>query len=236
MCVGGGGVGGHSCGRLAQGTLYPDVIESISYKGPSATIKSHHNVGGLLKDMRLKLVEPLRELFKDEVCRRRRRRGFEHGVRRPPSQVRALGMALGLPHESVMRHPFPGPGLAIRILGEVTREACRINRFAPSPPLHPSRHRLPAVHSPSRARAGSECDTIFLSELHAAGEYNKIGQAFCVLLPCKSVGVMGDARTYEQVPCRAHYRAVAYNCRRRCAAQVVAVRAVQTSDFMTADW
>jgi len=159
---------GHTCDFLLQGTLYPDVIESVSFKGPSATIKSHHNVGGLLADMRLKLIEPLRELFKDEV--------------------RALGRQLGLPADVVDRHPFPGPGLAIRILGAVTREACDLLR---------------------------EADAIFLHELRAAGEYDKIGQAFAVLLPCRSVGVMGDARTYEKV---------------------VALRAVATSDFMTADF
>jgi GMP synthase (glutamine-hydrolysing) len=154
---------------LMQGTLFPDVIESVSFKGPSATIKSHHNVGGLLANMKLKLVEPLRELFKDEV--------------------RALGVEqLGLPRDVVFRHPFPGPGLAIRILGDVTAAACDVLRAA---------------------------DVIFLEELRAAGEYDKIGQAFCVLLPCKSVGVMGDGRTYEKV---------------------LALRAVATSDYMTADW
>ena len=154
---------------LMQGTLFPDVIESVSFKGPSATIKSHHNVGGLLATMKLKLVEPLRELFKDEV--------------------RALGVDhLGLPRDVVYRHPFPGPGLAIRILGEVTAEACDVLR---------------------------EADLIFLEELRAAGEYEKIGQAFAVLLPCKSVGVMGDGRTYEKV---------------------LALRAVETSDYMTANW
>ena len=154
---------------LMQGTLFPDVIESVSFKGPSATIKSHHNVGGLLANMKLKLVEPLRELFKDEV--------------------RILGCEqLGLPRDVVYRHPFPGPGLAIRILGDVTKEACDVLR---------------------------EADVIFLEELRAAGEYDNIGQAFCVLLPCKSVGVMGDCRTYEKV---------------------LALRAVATSDYMTADW
>ena len=153
---------------LLQGTLYPDVIESISFKGPSATIKSHHNVGGLLADMKLRLIEPLRELFKDEV--------------------RALGVQLGLPLDVINRHPFPGPGLAIRVLGEVTRSSCDILR---------------------------EADAIFLEEIRASGDYDKIGQAFAVLLPCKSVGVMGDGRTYEQV---------------------VALRAVATSDYMTADW
>ena len=153
---------------LLQGTLYPDVIESISFRGPSATIKSHHNVGGLLADMKLKLIEPLRELFKDEV--------------------RALGMQMGLPHDVVYRHPFPGPGLAIRILGEVTPAGCDLARRA---------------------------DAIFIAELKAAGVYDDIGQAFVVLLPCKSVGVMGDCRTWEQV---------------------AVLRAVTTTDFMTADF
>ncbi|MFB3786320.1 MAG: glutamine-hydrolyzing GMP synthase [bacterium] len=153
---------------LLQGTLYPDVIESISFKGPSATIKTHHNVGGLLDNMKLKLVEPLRELFKDEV--------------------RALGLALGLGEDSVYRMPFPGPGLAIRILGEVTRERLAILRQA---------------------------DAIYIQELRDAGLYRHIGQAFAVLLPVKSVGVMGDSRTYEDV---------------------IALRAVQTTDYMTADW
>ncbi|KAJ0400782.1 hypothetical protein P43SY_004877 [Pythium insidiosum] len=153
---------------LLQGTLYPDVIESISYKGPSATIKTHHNVGGLPEKMDLKLIEPLRELFKDEV--------------------RELGMALGIDEESVWRHPFPGPGLAIRVLGEVTKEALDTLRQA---------------------------DAIFLEELRKNGHYKTTGQAFCVLLPVKSVGVMGDGRTYEKV---------------------VAIRAVSTSDYMTADW
>jgi len=154
------------CDFLLQGTLYPDVIESVSFRGPSATIKSHHNVGGLLDVMRLKLIEPLRELFKDEV--------------------RGLGMAMDLPRESVYRHPFPGPGLAIRILGSVDRESCDLLR---------------------------EADFIYLEELRRTGEYDKIGQAFAVLLPCKSVGVMGDSRTYERV---------------------LALRAAATSDFMTA--
>jgi len=153
---------------LLQGTLYPDVIESISFKGPSATIKTHHNVGGLLENMKLKLIEPLRELFKDEV--------------------RELGKLLGLDDESVWRHPFPGPGLAIRILGEVTHEQCEILRKA---------------------------DRIYLDEIKKAGIYRQISQAFAVLLPVKSVGVMGDKRTYDQV---------------------VALRAVETTDFMTADW
>jgi len=153
---------------LLQGTLYPDVIESISFKGPSATIKTHHNVGGLLKGMHLKLIEPLRELFKDEV--------------------RALGTNLGLSEELVWRHPFPGPGIAIRILGEVTPEQVRIAR---------------------------EADSIFIEEIRAAGLYRQISQAFAALLPVKAVGVMGDKRVHEQV---------------------IALRAVETTDFMTADW
>jgi GMP synthase (glutamine-hydrolysing) len=153
---------------LLQGTLYPDVIESISYKGPSATIKTHHNVGGLPASMHLKLLEPLRELFKDEV--------------------RELGIALGIASESVWRHPFPGPGLAIRVLGEITRERLAILRLA---------------------------DDIMIQEITAAGIYKEIGQAFVVLLPVKSVGVMGDCRTYEQA---------------------CAIRCVTSADFMTADW
>lgn len=153
---------------LLQGTLYPDVIESISFKGPSATIKTHHNVGGLLKDMKLKLVEPFRELFKDEV--------------------RALGKILNIDANLLWRHPFPGPGMAIRILGEVTETQLEINRKA---------------------------DHIFMQEIRSAGVYDNLAQAFTVLLPVRSVGVMGDGRTYEQVIC---------------------LRAVESTDFMTADW
>ncbi len=137
---------------LVQGTLYPDVIESLSVKGPSATIKTHHNVGGLPEEMRLEVVEPLRELFKDEV--------------------RQVGRELGLPEEILDRHPFPGPGLAIRVLGEVTRERLDLLR---------------------------EVDAIYLQEIRAAGLYASIWQAFAVLLPVRAVGVMGDARTYESV-------------------------------------
>jgi len=153
---------------LAQGTLYPDVIESVSFKGPSATIKSHHNVGGLLEKMKLKLVEPMRELFKDEV--------------------RELGRELGMPEEVIGRQPFPGPGLAIRILGAVTRDGLEILR---------------------------EADLIVLEEIKAADLYDKIWQSFAVLLPIRSVGVMGDERTYEQT---------------------IALRAVNSLDGMTADW
>ena len=153
---------------LVQGTLYPDVIESVSIKGPSATIKSHHNVGGLPQKMDLRLVEPLRELFKDEV--------------------RAIGRALGLSEEIVQRQPFPGPGLAVRILGEVT---------------------------PERIRLLQEADDIVVSEIKQAGLYSKIWQAFAVLLPVRSVGVMGDERSYDYT---------------------VAIRAVHSQDGMTADW
>ena len=135
---------------LAQGTLYPDVIESVSVKGPSKTIKSHHNVGGLPDWMKFELIEPLRELFKDEV--------------------RALGVELGLPSDMVQRHPFPGPGLAIRLMGEVNREDLDLLRKA---------------------------DTIMIDELKASGYYGKVWQAFVVLLNVQSVGVMGDNRTYE---------------------------------------
>jgi GMP synthase (glutamine-hydrolysing) len=154
---------------LAQGTLYPDVIESGGLRdGPAATIKLHHNVGGLPEDLQFELIEPLRNLFKDEV--------------------RQLGMQLGLPEEIVWRHPFPGPGLAVRCLGEVTKERLDILRQA---------------------------DAIVIEEIKRCGWYRKTAQAFAVLLPVQTVGVMGDARTYEEV---------------------IAVRAVDTEDFMTADW
>jgi GMP synthase (glutamine-hydrolysing) len=153
---------------LAQGTLYPDVIESRSTKGPSAMIKSHHNVGGLPEKMHLKLIEPLKELFKDEV--------------------RVLGKELGIPAEFIQRQPFPGPGLAVRILGEVTADRLEILRYA---------------------------DHIVFEEIKLAGWYTKIWQSFAVLLPVKTVGIMGDERTYENV---------------------IAIRAVGSDDGMTADW
>ena len=153
---------------LAQGTLYPDVIESVSFKGPSQTIKTHHNVGGLPEKMNLKLIEPFRELFKDEV--------------------RAVGRTLGLPASLIERHPFPGPGLAIRVLGDVTLERLEVLRSA---------------------------DDIFISELKTNNLYNTVWQAFSVLLPVQSVGVMGDERTYENT---------------------IALRAVTSVDGMTADW
>ena len=154
---------------LAQGTIYPDVIESAASKtGKAQVIKSHHNVGGLPEDMQLKLLEPLRELFKDEV--------------------RNIGLALGLPAKMIHRHPFPGPGLGVRILGEVKKEYAELLRLA---------------------------DDIYMQELHASGWYEKTSQAFAVFLPVKSVGVVGDNRAYEWV---------------------VALRAVQTVDFMTAHW
>ncbi|MEM9560438.1 MAG: glutamine-hydrolyzing GMP synthase, partial [Planctomycetota bacterium] len=154
---------------LAQGTLYPDVIESGGgHAGHSANIKLHHNVGGLPQELGFELVEPLRDLFKDEV--------------------RRLGNVLGLPDHLVWRHPFPGPGLAVRVLGEITRDKLDLLR---------------------------ECDEILLEEITAADLYRKTSQVFAVLLPVQSVGVMGDGRTYESV---------------------VALRAVETQDFMTADW
>jgi GMP synthase (glutamine-hydrolysing) len=153
---------------LVQGTLYPDVIESVSVKGKSVTIKTHHNVGGLPERMNLKLIEPFRELFKDEV--------------------REIGLKLGIPEIFIKRHPFPGPGLAVRVLGEITKERLNILR---------------------------EADDIFIKALHEDGIYDNIWQAFAVLLPVQSVGVMGDARTYENV---------------------LALRAVTSTDGMTADW
>jgi GMP synthase (glutamine-hydrolysing) len=153
---------------LAQGTLYPDVIESVSFKGPSATIKTHHNVGGLPDGMSLELIEPLRELFKDEV--------------------RLVGRELGLPERVIMRHPFPGPGLAIRIIGELTPANLEILR---------------------------EADAVIQEEIEASGWYEHVWQSFAVLLPVRSVGVMGDERTYDQV---------------------IALRAVESVDAMTADW
>ena len=153
---------------LLQGTLYPDVIESISFKGPSATIKTHHNVGGLLKDMKLKLIEPLRELFKGQ----RQLHTYVRVAEPPLDEVRALGRLLSIPAPLVKRHPFPGPGLAIRILGPVTREQVKILQQA---------------------------DHIYIEEIRKANLYDQISQAFAVLLPVKAVGVMGDKRTYEQV-------------------------------------
>jgi GMP synthase (glutamine-hydrolysing) len=153
---------------LGQGTIYPDVIESVSVNGPSVTIKSHHNVGGLPERMKLKVIEPLRSLFKDEV--------------------REVGYVLGLPKAIIGRHPFPGPGLGIRILGEVT---------------------------PEKVRMLQEADDIYIEALRRSGWYDKIWQAGAILLPIHSVGVMGDERTYEQV---------------------VALRAVHSTDGMTADW
>ena len=159
---------------LLQGTLYPDVIESISFKGPSATIKTHHNVGGLLKDMKLKLIEPLRELFKGEYLLSPLFiiRLLTDFMTTFLDEVRALGRLLSIPAPLVQRHPFPGPGLAIRILGPVTREQVKILQHA---------------------------DSIYLEEIRNAGLYDQISQAFAVLLPVKAVGVMGDKRTYEQV-------------------------------------
>ncbi|HGY54870.1 MAG TPA: glutamine-hydrolyzing GMP synthase [Caldithrix abyssi] len=153
---------------LAQGTLYPDVIESVSFKGPSVTIKSHHNVGGLPEKFDFELIEPLRELFKDEV--------------------RQVGRELGIPETIIGRHPFPGPGLAVRILGDIT---------------------------PERVHLLQKADAIYIEELHKNDLYNKIWQAFAVLLPVQTVGVMGDQRTYEHV---------------------IALRAVTSTDGMTADW
>ena len=154
--------------HLVQGTLYPDVIESVSFKGPSAVIKTHHNVGGLPARMALSLIEPLRELFKDEV--------------------RDVGEELGMPRRVLWRQPFPGPGLAIRCLGEVTKEKLQILR---------------------------EADALLQEEVRAAGLYESLWQSFCVILPVRTVGVMGDDRTYDYV---------------------VAVRAVTSRDAMTADW
>jgi GMP synthase (glutamine-hydrolysing) len=153
---------------LVQGTLYPDVIESTSFKGPSATIKTHHNVGGLPKKMSLKLIEPLRELFKDEV--------------------RKIGKALKIPSDFLYRHPFPGPGLAVRVLGNITKEKLNILRDA---------------------------DEIYINELRKFGLYKKIWQAFSVILPVQTVGVMGDERSYEYL---------------------LGLRAVTSTDGMTADF
>jgi GMP synthase (glutamine-hydrolysing) len=154
--------------HLVQGTLYPDVIESVSVRGPSATIKTHHNVGGLPERLQFKLIEPFRELFKDEV--------------------RLLGKELDMPQEILQRQPFPGPGLAVRILGEIT---------------------------PERVKTLQDADYIFLEEIRAAGLYAGIWQSFAVLLPVRSVGVMGDGRTYDET---------------------IALRAVYSEDGMTADW
>jgi GMP synthase (glutamine-hydrolysing) len=153
---------------LAQGTLYPDVIESVSVKGPAVTIKSHHNVGGLPERMQMQLLEPFRELFKDEV--------------------REIGRELGIPEEAIIRQPFPGPGLAVRIVGPVNSEDLELLR---------------------------ESDAIILEEFKRSGWYNRVWQSFAVLLPLKTVGVMGDKRTYEKV---------------------IALRAVESRDAMTADW
>jgi GMP synthase (glutamine-hydrolysing) len=153
---------------LVQGTLYPDVIESVSVKGPSAVIKSHHNVGGLPENMPFSLIEPLRDLFKDEV--------------------RRIGRELGLPDEILVKHPFPGPGLAVRVLGEITKEKLETVRGA---------------------------DIVVVEEIRRAGLYEKVWQAFAVLLPVRSVGVMGDDRTYGHT---------------------IAVRVVDSQDAMTADW
>ena len=153
---------------LIQGTLYPDVIESVSFAGPSVTIKSHHNVGGLPKSLKMSLIEPFRELFKDEV--------------------REIGKILNVPKEILERHPFPGPGLAVRIIGDVNREKLELLR---------------------------EADYIYINSLKKHGLYNKIWQAFSVLLPVSTVGVMGDSRTYERV---------------------IALRAVESVDGMTANW
>ena len=153
---------------LAQGTLYPDVIESVSVKGPAATIKSHHNVGGLPEHMQMKLLEPFRELFKDEV--------------------REIGRELGIPEEAIIRQPFPGPGLAVRIVGPVNATDLELVR---------------------------ESDAIILEEFKRTGWYNRVWQSFAVLLPLKTVGVMGDKRTYESV---------------------IALRVVDSRDAMTADW
>ena len=153
---------------LAQGTLYPDIIESVSVKGPSVTIKSHHNVGGLPKKLNLKLIEPMKELFKDEV--------------------REIGRSLNVPEDVLMRHPFPGPGLAVRILGDITNRKLNLLK---------------------------EADAIFIDELDSQGLYDSTWQAFAVLLPVKSVGVMGDKRTYQRA---------------------VALRAVSSRDGMTAEW